>query len=264
MCDQVVMDQMGREVAVPSFPQRIVSLVPSQTELLIDLGLGDRLVGRTKFCIHPKAEVKDIPIVGGTKNVNISRIADLKPDLIIGNKEENDQAQIKALAAKYAVWMSDIIDLDDALGMIADLGRLLKVEKHAIAMAAQVRDGFESLDKKVSGSVVYLIWDKPIMAVGSATFIDDMISRVGLTNLITTPRYPELTLDQLQQLAPDYLFLSSEPFPYNAGHIKAYEERLPTTKVILVDGEMFSWYGSRLLKSVDYFRALSEEVAAKV
>ncbi len=261
--DRCVIDQMGREVKIPSSPQRIISLVPSQTELLIDLGIGDRLVGRTKFCIHPEEAVKDIPIIGGTKNVSIASIADLKHDLIIGNKEENDKAQIMELSSKYPVWLSDISGLDDALGMIRDLGRLLKVEEQASTMVAKIRDGFEGLDKLISGSVVYLIWDKPIMAVGSATFIDDMMNRMGLTNLITSPRYPELTSVRLQELAPDYLFLSSEPFPYKEKHIKVYEKLLPNTKVMLVDGEMFSWYGSRLLRSIDYFQSLGKELAAE-
>ncbi len=260
MNHQLVIDQMGRKVNVPLAPERIISLVPSQTELLIDLGVGDRLLGRTKFCIHPKVAVKDIPIVGGTKNVNIAIISELKPDLIIGNKEENDKAQIMELSSKYPVWLSDISGLDDALGMIRDLGMLLKVEEQASTMVAKIHDGFEGLDKMISGSVVYLIWDKPIMAVGSATFIDDMMSRVGLTNLITSSRYPELTPVRLQELAPDYLFLSSEPFPYKEKHIKAYEKLIPNTKMMLVDGEMFSWYGSRLLKSVAYFKGLVSQL----
>lgn len=254
---------MGRDVNVPSFPQRIVSLVPSQTELLIDLGLADRLVGRTKFCFHPKKEVANIPVVGGTKKVNLERIFALQPDLIIGNKEENDKAQINELSAKYPVWMSDIYTLNDAIRMVVEMGELLNVEGRAVTTADKIRRGFESLDQVVSGSVVYLIWDQPIMAVGSETFIHDMISRVRLTNLITQPRYPELTPERLQEINPEYLFLSSEPFPYKDRHIKIYEELLPNTKVLLVDGEMFSWYGSRLLKSVDYFKRLNRIITAK-
>ncbi|MEQ9297995.1 MAG: helical backbone metal receptor [Cyclobacteriaceae bacterium] len=256
MMHQLVIDQMGREVEVPLAPQRIISLVPSQTELLLDLGLGERLVGRTKFCIHPVDVVRNIAIIGGTKKLNMDRIHELQPDLIIGNKEENKEGQIIELSAKYPVWMSDIYDLSDALEMIRDLGSLLAVEAQADAMAAEISDGFEGLGKMISGSVVYLIWDKPIMAVGPNTFINDMIRGLGLSNAVTKNRYPDLSISSLQDLNPDFLFLSSEPFPYKDKHIKTYQKLLPTTKVILVDGEMFSWYGSRLLKSVDYFREL--------
>lgn len=256
MTYQLVIDQMGREMEVPSAPLRIISLVPSQTELLLDLGMSHRLVGRTKFCIHPVDAVQDISIIGGTKNLNLDSIHELQPDLIIGNKEENEESQIMELSSKYPIWMSDIYSLEDALKMICDLGSLLALEEQAATMVAEIGAGFESLSKMLSGSAVYLIWDKPIMAVGPDTFIDDMIGRLGLSNAVTKTRYPELSIASLQDFNPDFLFLSSEPFPYKDKHIKTYQKLLPNTKVILVDGEMFSWYGSRLLKSVDYFREL--------
>lgn len=245
---------------MPLSPQRIISLVPSQTELLLDLGLERRLAGRTKFCIHPVDAVRDIAIVGGTKKLILDRIHELQPDLIIGNREENEEGQIIELSSKYPVWMSDIYSLEDALKMIRDLGGLLAVEPQGATMADEIGTGFEGLDELTSGSAVYLIWDKPIMAVGSDAFIHDMIGRLGLTNAVTKTRYPELSILSLQDLNPDFLFLSSEPFPYKDKHIKTYQKLLPNTKVILVDGEMFSWYGSRLLKSVDYFRTLAKQL----
>ncbi len=251
---------MGRQVEVPLFSQRVMSLVPSQTELLIDLGLGDRLVGRTKFCIHPAAQVNEVPIVGGTKKLHIDRIADLKPDLIIGNKEENDEDQIRELATRFPIWMSDVYHLDDAIEMIRSIGKLVQLDKQAESLANDIRSSFKKLDGLMYGRVAYLIWESPMMAVGPNTFIHDMLNRLGLTNAVEEVRYPELSNDELCALHPDYLFLSSEPFPYKEKHIRRYNEVLPDAKIMLVDGEMFSWYGSRLLKSVDYFRQLKSSL----
>ncbi|MEM8893788.1 MAG: helical backbone metal receptor [Bacteroidota bacterium] len=261
MANRLLTDQMGRQVEIVNQPQSIISLVPSQTELLVDLGLGDRLVGRTKFCIHPEDHVKQIPSVGGTKKVKLDKIAELQPDLIIGNKEENEQEQIEVLASQYPVWMSDISNLDDALGMIQSVGELVNKKSESEMMSAKITDSFESVKDLIRGRVVYLIWDRPIMTAGSGTFIDDMLCRMGMTNAIQQPRYPELTIEELKSVAPDYLFLSSEPYPYRQTHLEQYQEQLPHTKVALVDGEMFSWYGSRLLQSPNYFRNLALELS---
>ncbi|WP_332912190.1 helical backbone metal receptor [Algoriphagus boritolerans] len=221
----------------------------------MDLGLEEKIVGVTKFCVHPGHLRKSKTIVGGTKNYRFEVIDSLKPDLIIGNKEENDQKGIEKLAAKYPVWMSDIFDLKDSLRMIIDLGKITGTEKKATRVISEIEYTFsQPLAKK--GSCVYLIWENPKMAAGKDTFIDTMLSSAGFENLIENSRYPELMEEELIDLSPDYLLLSSEPFPFKEKHIKALQSILPNTKVQLVDGEMFSWYGSRLLYAADYFKRL--------
>lgn len=251
---------MGREVTLPSYPQRIVSLVPSQTELLYDLGLGDRVVGITKFCIHPQQWFKSKPRVGGTKELKHDIIKNLKPDLIIGNKEENRQEDMEALMQHYPVWMSDISTLEDALQMITTIGEITNSAPAAEAIVAQIKTGFSKIvPMDVKPTVLYLIW-KPYMAAGSGTFINEMLNVIGFENIVKKERYPKISPEQLFQLRPDYIFLSSEPFPFKEKHVADLQALSPQSKIVLVDGEMFSWYGSRIIKSANYFNELLQEL----
>ncbi len=253
----VVLDQMGRSVEVPTAPQRIVSLVPSQTELLYDLGIEDRVVGVTKFCIHPKSWRSEKAIVGGTKQYHVDKIRALRPDLIIGNKEENEQTAIEELAAEFPVWMSDIGSLEDGVEMIKSVGQLVNRDNEAIVLAKDIQEGFNGLyHSSPLPSALYLIWKDPYMAVGTQTFINQMMLYAGFENCLTESRYPSLTFEQITELNPEYILLSSEPYPFRDKHISELDKVLPKTKVLLVDGELFSWYGSRLLKSPQYFKAL--------
>lgn len=248
-------DHLNRFIFIPKPPERIVSLVPSQTELLVDLGLEQKIVGVTKFCVHPAHLRKSKTIVGGTKNYRFDVIKSLQPDLIIGNKEENDRAGIAALAEKFPVWLSDIFDLKDALRMISDLGEITETQSKAAELISKIESSFaEAFSKK--GTCVYLIWENPKMAAGKNTFIDVMLSLAGFENLIKADRYPELTEEKLIELAPKYLLLSSEPFPFEEKHLKTFRKLLPKSNIQLVDGELFSWYGSRLLFAADYFKRL--------
>lgn len=249
------LDQLKRSISLPSLPQRIVSLVPSQTELLVDLGLEEKIVGVTKFCVHPVGLRKVKTIVGGTKNYRMDVIDSLKPDLIIGNKEENEQVGIEELMGQYPVWMSDIYDLEDSLEMIASLGELLGAKAKSEQLIKRLRKDFTSrLPKK--GKAVYLIWKDPIMVAGADTFINEMLNFAGFENLIRTSRYPQLSEKELVELNPEHLLLSSEPFPFKESHIEFYQSLLPNSKISVVDGEIFSWYGSRLLKAKTYFESL--------
>lgn len=248
-------DQLDRTIFLPRSPQRIISLVPSQTELLVDLGLEERIVGVTKFCVHPSHLKKTKTIVGGTKNYRMEVIDSLKPDLILGNKEENDQKGIEELAKKYPVWMSDIYHLEDALEMIQRVGEITGTTERAIQINQRIKDSFFT---KIPprGSCIYLIWKNPMMAAGKNTFIDDLIRRAGFENLVTKNRYPELDLEEIQKSKPDYILLSSEPYPFKEKEVESFRGIFPLSKILLVDGEMFSWYGSRLLKSATYFQRL--------
>jgi ABC-type Fe3+-hydroxamate transport system substrate-binding protein len=248
-------DQLSRIVNLPVSPQRIVSLVPSQTELLFDLGLGDRVIGVTKFCVHPPQALKTKTIVGGTKNFWYDVIDQLKPDLIIGNKEENYEAGIHYLETRYPVWMSDINDLESALAMIQSVSVITQVQEKGRQLVNKIRAGFYALPLFPSVRVLYLIW-YPWMAVGSNTFIHSMLLQLGLTNVISQSRYPQLTDRTIQQLIPDLILLSSEPFPFKETHKAELQHLLPQARILPVDGEMFSWYGSRMLQAADYFKML--------
>jgi ABC-type Fe3+-hydroxamate transport system substrate-binding protein len=248
-------DHLSRTIFLPKPPERIISLVPSQTELLVDLGLEEKIVGVTKFCVHPGHLRKSKTIVGGTKNYRFDVIESLKPDLIIGNKEENDQVGIEKLAEKHPVWMSDIFDLKDSLRMVSDLGEILGRKEKALEIISRINISLsQPIIKK--GTCIYLIWENPKMAAGKNTFIDAMLSLAGFENIICADRYPELCSEKLVELSPDYLLLSSEPFPFKEKHIEFFQKLLPKSKVQLVDGELFSWYGSRLLHSAEYFKRL--------
>lgn len=257
-------DQMGNTISLTALPKRIVSLVPSQTELLMDLGLSDRLVGLTRFCIHPDHVRFEKKRVGGTKDVRLDRVTQLNPDLIIGNMEENDKDQIKALQEEFPVWMSNISTLSDALTMISEVGRMTGTSPKAEAMVSKIKSSFDALKRSTTdqaeSSVLYMIWDEPAMCAGRGTFIDDMLQHCGYVNAVDSPRYPSLDNDSLQDLNPDHVFLSSEPYPYSEKHLNKYKKMFSQARVSLVDGEYFSWYGSRLLKSPSYFNNLLGEL----
>ena len=262
-------DQMGRLVTFPDTPKRIISLVPSQTELLYDLGLTDEVVGQTLFCVHPTEMRNAKPLVGGTKNVKLDRVDALSPDLIIANKEENDKAQIEELMDQYPVWVSDIKTLDDAIQMVKQVGFLVNKSVEANAIATSINDSFNVFKNDTTNpikdkSVLYLIWRKPWMCAGNDNFINEMLTSMGLINSTTEKmgRYPELSNQEITALNPDFIFLSSEPYPFKEKHMDELQQLCPQSKIILVDGELFSWYGSRLQYSVKYFNALKAQLSS--
>ena len=252
-------DQLNRTIFLPKPPERIISLVPSQTELLVDLGLEEKIVGVTKFCIHPKHLRKSKAIVGGTKNYRLEVIDSLKPDLIIGNKEENDREGIEKIAEKYPVWMSDIVTLEDSFRMISDIGLLTGTDAKATFLNERLKESFQKPVPKL-GNCLYLIWENPHLVAGKNTFIDSMLALAGFENLMQLDRYPEIDEKKLIELSPDFLLLSSEPFPFKEKHELAFQKLLPKTRTLRVDGELFSWYGSRLFQSAPYFRRLAAEI----
>ncbi|WP_345795475.1 helical backbone metal receptor [Algoriphagus sp. CAU 1675] len=241
---------------MPKIPERIISLVPSQTELLFDLGLEQQLVGVTKFCVHPGHLRKTKTIVGGTKNFHLDIIDSLQPDLIIGNKEENDRDGIERLAETYPVWMSDILTLEDNLNMIREMGEIFQKSKEANQIIKRLGDDLSKL-LPPKGTAIYLIWNAPIMVAGTNTFINEMLKFAGFKNLIVNERYPILTEEELRLINPEFVLLSSEPFPFQVRHVEHFQEILPHSRILKVDGELFSWYGTRLLQSRRYFEELS-------
>lgn len=252
-------DQTGRTISLHAIPRRIISLVPSQTELLHYLGLEQEVAGITKFCIHPNEWFRNKTRVGGTKNIHIDIVRQLQPDLIIANKEENVKGQIEALANEFPVWVSDVNNLDDALQMIEAVGSMVGRQPQAAELVSSIQQEFDLLSRSIANTlrVAYLIWRGPYMTVGNDTFIHDMMKRCGFENVYgDKQRYPETTVDELKALQPQLLLLSSEPYPFQQKHIDELQPHLPSTRILLVDGEMFSWYGSRLLKAPGYFGGL--------
>jgi ABC-type Fe3+-hydroxamate transport system substrate-binding protein len=243
-------------------PQRIISLVPSQTELLHYLGLQTETIGITKFCIHPAAWFKNKTRVGGTKNVNIQTIKKLQPHLIIANKEENVKEQVEQLAKDFTVLVTDVNTIADGLQMIKAVGKITGKEKASDDLVTAVKNQFAKiiLPKKTIPTA-YLIWKAPYMTVGGDTFINDVLDKCGLQNIFQKKqRYPQVTVAQLQTANCQLLLLSSEPYPFKQKHIDELQQQLPGTKIILVNGEMFSWYGSRMLLMPEYLNSLLKSV----
>lgn len=242
-------------------PKRIISLVPSQTELLYDLGLDQSVMGITKFCVHPAEWKKSKTIIGGTKNIHHEKIMALQPDLIIANKEENVKEQVEALAENYNVFVTDIATLDDSLQMIHDIGKLSHTSAKANTIIENIKQGFKNLSSLKKIKTAYFIWCNPYMTIGGDTFIHDMLARCGFENIFSSQtRYPVININELKEKECELLLLSSEPFPFRQKHIDELRQHLPGTKILLVDGEMFSWYGSRLLQAPPYLKGLLEEI----
>jgi ABC-type Fe3+-hydroxamate transport system substrate-binding protein len=244
-------------------PQKIISLVPSITELLSYFDLEIEVIGITKFCVHPKIWFTTKTRIGGTKNINIELIKKLQPDLVIANKEENVKEQIEELAKDFTVWVTDVNSLEDALLMINDIGKLTHKTNEAILLIKQIETNFSQIhappnsyrDHKLQ--TCYLIWKDPFMTIGGDTFINDMMKFCGLQNIYADKtRYPEITLRELQSANCQLVLLSSEPYPFKQKDVDELQKVLPGKKIILADGEMFSWYGSRLVEAPQYFKEL--------
>jgi ABC-type Fe3+-hydroxamate transport system substrate-binding protein len=259
-------DDLGRKVQIPLKPQRIISVVPSQTELLYHLGLEEEVIGITKFCIHPAHWFSSKTRVGGTKNLHLEKIKSLQPDLIIANKEENVQEQIEAMAQLFPVWVSDVNNLEDALNMIATLGAITGKEEKATSLKTHIEKAFDNIsippvDRKPK--TIYLIWKDPYMTVGGDTFINNMLQWAGFDNLFShLSRYPQTSIQEIQSLNCEVLLLSSEPYPFKQKHLEELKALLPGTSIWLADGEMFSWYGSRLQWAPSYFKQLKAQLQA--
>jgi len=249
-------------LATPSLsykPKRIISLVPSQTELLFDLGLEDETIGITKFCVHPEKWFRTKTRVGGTKSINIEKIRSLNPDLIIANKEENVKEQIEAASGIAPVWVSDIQNLEDALQMIKDIGQMTHKAPEAGAIIHEIDKAFQNININPNGNrtALYLIWHRPWMTIGKDTFIHAMLEKLHLKNAFEhLNRYPQLSDEDIRNSNASLVLLSSEPYPFKEKHIALIRELLPEATIQLVDGEMFSWYGSRLIKAPEYFTSL--------
>lgn len=256
MVKGIFKDQLGRDIHLDHTPERIVSLVPSQTELLSDLGCDEKVVGITKFCVHPGTWRTTKKIIGGTKAFHFDDIDNLEPDLIIGNKEENYEEGIARLSTRYPVWMSDIVSLNDAFQMIRSIGSMVDRQANAASIIDEIRTAIAKPASHGGTRVLYLIWNNPLMAAGKNTFINTMLESAGMINVIDADRYPVLETKEISALSPDVILLSTEPYPFRENHVTEIAS-VTRSRVMLVDGEMFTWYGSRLRLATAYIRSLA-------
>jgi ABC-type Fe3+-hydroxamate transport system substrate-binding protein len=259
-------DQIGTIHTFETTPKRIISLVPSQTELLFDLGQEAKIVGITKFCVHPYHFKSTKKIIGGTKKVHFEKIRLLNPDLIIANKEENTKEIVIELSKICPVWVTDIVTLEDNFQMIADFGKLLDCRTEAQKWTDKIEFAYHNFqqfikDKPVQ-KVAYFIWANPYMVAGNDTFINELLKLNNFQNVFQDKgRYPEIALEKMRlEGNPDCVLLSSEPFPFTDEHAFEIGRFSHHAKTIFVDGEMFSWYGSRLLKAFEYFKMLHQKI----
>lgn len=227
--------------------QKIISLVPSLTELVINLGLADQLAGRTRFCVHPKEVVENIPIVGGTKNPRLDKIREINPDFIIANKEENRPQDINALMDDFKVHVTDIATIEDALIAIHQFGQIFGVTDQVDALISKIQQRLDERPEVPELRTAYMIWKDPWMTVGQDTYIHDVLEHWNLSNVFADKtRYPKIDLESLKTYNPDLILLSSEPYPFKEKHLEQIEQACPAARVLLVEGEWFSWYGSRM------------------
>lgn len=267
MLQKVFMDHLQRTVKIVVPPRRIISLCPSITETVLALNPPGQVVGRTRYCIHPEETVKSITAVGGTKKVDFDLIDQLQPDLIIAEKEENPKEVVETLEKKYPVYVVNVENMDDALKMITDLGSILGCMETATQMTEVVSSKWKALLRpSKTYRVAYLIWRKPYMAVSSDTFIHCVLEGLGFDNVFSyyPGRYPEINVEDLKNQNPDFIFLSSEPFPFKETHIKELKDQYEAASSVLVDGEMFSWYGVRMLEATHYFSWLMKVLEGKI
>jgi ABC-type Fe3+-hydroxamate transport system substrate-binding protein len=240
---------------------RVVSLCPSLTELVFDLGRGDDLVGRTKFCVHPARRVKRVESVGGTKNPKIARIVELAPDLVLLNEEENRREDAEALlAAGVRCHVSFPRDMGETAQMVRDIGAVLERPVEAERIAADIERRAARVRERARQAppvrYAYLIWRNPWMVAGGDTFVTAMLALPGGANVFAdhAERYPTVTPQDLTVADPDVVLLSSEPFPFKEKHADelAVATGLPRERMQLVDGEYLTWHGSRTPDGVDY------------
>ncbi|MBL8860098.1 MAG: cobalamin-binding protein [Planctomycetes bacterium] len=250
---------------------RIVSLCPSLTELVFDLGRGPELVGITEFCVHPANGVAGLEKVGGTKTPNIARITALAPDVVLMNEEENRKQDAEALrAAGIDCHVSMPRDCNETAAMVRAIGARLERTSAADAIAHDIEARAARVARDSAGrsavSFAYLIWRKPWMSVNADTFASGLLALAGGRNVFADlpERYPEITIDSLIRAAPAVVFLCTEPFPFQSKHIDelAAATGFARERFVIADGEYLSWHGSRTPDGIDYAERLIAAAAA--
>lgn len=245
--------------------RRIVSLVPSLSEALFALGLGDRVVGVTDWCVHPAAEVAALPKVGGTKNPSLARLFELEPDLVIANQEENRERDVeKVREAGIPVWVTYPRSVADAIALLRDLAELGPPSERAERLLASIeRAHRRALDEPPERRVRVFcpIWKKPWMAVGGDTYADDLLSLCGGDNVFrerAERRYPLVEEEEIVAAAPEVVLLPDEPYAFGAREVEELSRlAIPAAasrRIHCVDGTWISWYGPRIGRALEELR----------
>lgn len=250
-----VTDHLDRNLQYTYPPKRIISIVPAITDTLYALNLHDNIVGRTRYCIFPKEQVQKAEIVGGTKRVLKEKIESLKPDIIFAEKEENTKEIVEQLETDFPVYVGEVQSVQDVYKLIGDLGDITGKQEKAKDLIETIQQRFNALPSAEGKRVAYVIWKNPYMVVGQNTYINSLLERLGFVNGFAKyeGRYPVVAKEDLKEAKLDYLFLATEPFPFQEEHIPAFTSFLPNTEVRIIDGEMF-WYGPRMIEAADYFQ----------
>lgn len=263
-------DAIGQRHARAGDDARIVSLVPSITELLFALGLGERVVGRTGFCVHPREQVRAVPKLGGTKDVDLEALRALEPSHVVVNIDENTRETFDALAGFVPhVIVTHPNAPEDNLALYELLGGIFGAEAAAARLAAAFRGALARLHARVDGlaprRVLYLIWREPWMTIAPDTYIARTLALAKLECVAVAPagRYPTITAADTRAANADLVLLSSEPYPFRERHLgEARGLAGERAQARLVDGEMVSWYGSRAIAGLDYLAAFARELEA--
>ena len=251
-----LIDALGKQHQ-PDRAARIVSLVPSITETLCDLGLATQVLGRTGFCIHPAGAVAGIAKVGGTKDINIEKIRRLAPTHVVVNIDENDRAAVEALAAFVPhIVVTHPLGPQDNPALLRLLGGIFCAGERAEAWCtafAQARAAVQTLPKGPPATMLYCIWQDPWMSISPDTYIARMMAEIGwrLPQLDDAARYPRFQWSDQLLGQVDAVLLSTEPYRFTGVHADALEKQLGKP-VHLIDGEMMSWYGTRALAGMAY------------
>lgn len=255
----VFTDDMKEEIQMEDYPHKIISLCPSVTETLVKLGLKNQLTARTNYCYRPEGDVEGIKKIGGPKSIDMEAVDSTEPDLIIAVKEENDRQQIEKLREKHIVFVFDVNTYTEALDMIIRMGELMGKQEKAVEMADNIDKAFANIPQlKTPLTFLYLVWKDPLIAAGKRTYINNVLTSHGFSNCLDTfiQRYVTLNIEVFKKLEFDIAFLPTEPFEFNEDDKKDILAFFPETDVRLVDGEVFSWYGYRMLHAAEYLKKL--------
>lgn len=271
MTTRLLVDALGRSVPVLPSPQRIVSLVPSLTEWLFAIGLGDRVVGVTDYCVQPSvgeagAALKTKRRLRGTKNPDRAAIIALQPDIILANKEENRERDVQALAAAgLAVYVSDPRTVSDAIALLAELAGIFGVQAAAQPYIRAMRTAQQEVAARPlpRPRVLVPIWRDPWMAIGDDTYANDLLQFCGGLNVAAelAGRYPRFELELIERLRPDLILLPSEPYRFTPADLPALLS-VWAGPCRFVDGELLTWYGPRLAQALRTFASLLQSFGA--
>ena len=255
-------DDLGKTIFINKIPKRIVSLCPSITETLCELGLSDKIIACTDYCIHPIDKVKNINKIGGPKNFSEEKILKLSPDIIFAVKEENDANKIINISKKITTYVFDINSIKEGIELIKALGNIFEIQNIANVFIEKILEGYKNLPKVNSNiQSLYLVWKNPYIAVGGGSFIDSVLNKLNLRNCLrnSEKKYPKINLNNFENNF-DLIILPSEPYRFSNKDIDELENVFPEKVIIKVDGEMFSWYGTHQLKAISYFNKFVEKL----